>query len=91
MTSFTTHWSLNVTTKRTVCPRFSAAFSSALAFAAYIEIIITMVLVYVFKKCALIENEKGVIDLSGGIVQHAKLKQATVDSGRKPVDLPHVV
>ena len=91
MTSFTTHWSLNVTTKRTVCPRFSAAFSSALAFAAYIEIIITMVLVYVFKMCALIEDEKGVIDLSGGIVQHAKLKQATVDSGRKPVDLPHVV
>ena len=76
MTSFTTHWSLTVTTKRTVCPQFSAAFSSALAFAAYIEIIITMVLVYVFKMCALIEDQKGVIDLSDGIIRHDKIKQA---------------
>ena len=74
-TSFTTHWSLNVTTKRTVCPKFSAAFSSALAYAAYIEIIITMVLVFVFKMCALIEDQKGVIDLSDGVIRHDKLKQ----------------
>jgi len=79
MTSFTTHWSLTVTTKRTVCPKFSAAFSSALAYASYIEIIITMVLVFVFKLFALIEDQKGVIDLSVGIIQHAKLKEATED------------
>ena len=83
MTSFTTHWSLNVTTKRTVCPKFSAAFSSALAYATYIEIIITMVLVFVFKMCALIEDQKGVIDLSNGIIRHAKLQEV--------VDRPHVV
>ena len=74
-TSFTTHWSLNVTTERKVCPKFSAAFSSALAYAAYIEIIITMVLVFVFKMCALIEDQKGVIDLSDGVIRHDKLKQ----------------
>jgi hypothetical protein len=62
-TSFTTHWSLNVTTTKTVCPKFSAAFSSALAFATYIEIIITIVLVFVFKMCALIEDKKGVVDV----------------------------
>ena len=83
MTSFTTHWSLTVTTKRTVCPKFSAAFSSALAYAAYIEIIITMVLVFVFKMCALIEDQNGVIDLSQGIIRHDKLQQV--------VDRPHVV
>ena len=48
-----------MTRTATVCPRFSAAFSSALAFAAYIEIIITIVLVFVFKMCALIEEKKG--------------------------------
>ena len=78
MTSFTSHWSLTVTTKRTVCPKFSAAFSSALAYATYIEIIITMVLVFVFKMCALIEDQKGVIDLSKGVIRHATLKQVAV-------------
>jgi len=34
-----------------------------------------MVLVFVFKFLALIEDQKGVIDLSAGIIQHAKLKQ----------------
>jgi hypothetical protein len=73
MTSFTTHWSLTVTTTRTVCPKFSAAFASALAFAAYIEIIITMVLVFLFKMCALIEDKKGVLDIgNGGILSHDK-------------------
>lgn len=76
-TSFTTHWSLTVTTKRTVCPKFAAAFSSALAYATYIEIIITMVLVFVFKFFALIEDQKGVIDLSAGVIQSSKLKEAT--------------
>ena len=76
-TSFTTHWSLTVTTKRTVCPKFSAAFSSALAYATYIEIIITMVLVFVFKLFALIEDQKGVIDLSAGVIHSSKLKEAT--------------
>jgi len=76
-TSFTTHWSLTVTTKKTVCPKFSAAFSSALAYAAYIEIIITMVLVFVFKLFALIEDQKGMIDLSAGVVKTDKLKKAT--------------
>ena len=75
MTSFTTHWSLTVTTKTTVCPKLSAAFSSALAYAAYIEIIITMVLVYVFKMCALIEDKKEIVDNGR-------------PGGRKPVDLP---
>jgi hypothetical protein len=75
-TSFTTHWSLTVTTKRTVCPKFSAAFSSALAYATYIEIIITMVLVFVFKLFALIEDQKGMIDLSDGVIHASKLKEA---------------
>jgi len=63
--------------KKTVCPKFSAAFSSALAYAAYIEIIITMVLVFVFKLFALIEDQKGMIDLSAGVVKTDKLKKAT--------------
>ncbi len=79
MTSFTTHWSLTVTTKRTVCPKFSASFSSALAYASYIEIIITMVLVFVFKLFALIEDQKGVVDLSAGVIKTSKLKEATED------------
>jgi hypothetical protein len=79
MTSFTTHWSLTVTTKRTVCPKFSASFSSAFAYAAYIEIIITMVLVFVFKLFALIEDQKGVVDLSAGVIKTSKLKEATED------------
>jgi hypothetical protein len=65
-----------VTTKRTVCPKFSAAFSSALAYATYIEIIITMVLVFVFKLFALIEDQKGMIDLSDGVIHASKLKEA---------------
>ena len=73
MTSFTTHWSLTVTRTATVCPRFSAAFSSALAFAAYIEIIITIVLVFVFKMCALIEEKKG---FNGGGKNPVDLNQA---------------
>jgi hypothetical protein len=34
-----------------------------------------MVLVFVFKMCALIEDQKGVIDLSDGVIRHDKLKQ----------------
>ena len=75
-----------MTTKRTVCPKFSAAFSSALAFASYIEIIITMVLVFAFKMCALIEDQKGVIDLSAGIVRHDSIKQVlSTDCGKSVV------
>jgi hypothetical protein len=75
MTSFITHWHLTVTIHSTVCPKFAAAFSSALAYAAYIEIIITVVLVHVFKMCALIEDKKA----QNGMLVHR---------GRKPVDLP---
>jgi hypothetical protein len=78
MTSFTTHWSLNVTTNRTVCPKFSVVFGTALSYSANIELIITIVLVFVFKMCALIEDEKGVIDLSKGVIRHATLKQVAV-------------
>jgi hypothetical protein len=36
-----------------------------------------MVLVFVFKLFALIEDQKGVIDLSAGVIHSSKLKEAT--------------
>jgi hypothetical protein len=38
-----------------------------------------MVLVFVFKLFALIEDQKGMIDLSEGYIKASKLKEATED------------
>ena len=76
LTSFTTHWNLSVTTTTKVCPKFSASFSSAFAFTAQIEIVITLVLIYLFKKSALIGDKKGVFDIGvSGILSHDKASE----------------
>ena len=76
LTSFTTHWSITATTTTKVCPKFSASFSSAFAFTAQIEIVITLVLIYLFKKSALIGDKKGVFDIGvSGILSHDKASE----------------
>jgi len=78
LTSFTTHWNLTVITTTKVCPKFSATFSSAFAYTAQIEIVITLVLIYLFKKIALIADNKDVIDIgTDGIITKEKALELT--------------
>lgn len=78
LTSFTTHWNLTVITTTKVCPKFSATFSSAFAYTAQIEIVITLVLIYLFKKTALIADNKDVIDIgTDGIITKEKALELT--------------
>ena len=93
LTSFTTHWKLNVTTTTKVCPKFSATFSSAFAYTAQIEIGITLVLIYLFKKTSLIKDNQEVIDIgTEGVLSKEKaleLTNAKREGGTSTPD-PHV-
>ena len=63
LTPFTTYWDLNVTTTTETCPRFTATFANALAYAAQIEIVITLALIFVFKKAGVVKDAEGVVEL----------------------------
>ena len=70
---YTTYWDLRVTTTTKTCPTFAASFANAFAYAAQIEIIITLVLIFVFKKVRMISDVQGVIDIgAAGIITAEK-------------------
>jgi len=76
LTPFTTYWDLTVTTTTKTCPTFGAAFGNAFGYATQIELVITMALVYVFKKSGVIEDAKGVVDIGqDGIITKDKAKE----------------
>jgi len=76
LSSFTTHWNLTVTTTTEQCPTFAASFANAFAYTAQIEIIVTIVLIYLFKKKGLIEDVAGALDIgAGGIVPAEKMRE----------------
>jgi len=76
LTPFTTYWDLTVTTTTRTCPTFAAAFGNAFAYAAQIEIVITIALVYVFKKQGVIRDAEGVVDFGAhGVVSAEKAAQ----------------
>ena len=69
LTPFTTYWDLTVTTTTRTCPTFYAAFANAFAFTAQIEILVTVVLIYAFKKGGVIEDAEGVLDVgTSGVI-----------------------
>ena len=63
LTPFTTYWELDSTTTTQICPTFAVAFANAFAYAAQMEILITMVLIYVFKKGSIIQTADDRIDI----------------------------
>ena len=63
LTPFTTYWELDATTTTEICPTFAIAFGSAFGYAAQIEILITMVLIFVFKKASIIQNAEDWVDI----------------------------
>ena len=71
LTPFTTYWDLTVTTTTKTCPTFYAAFANSFAFAAQIEILITVVLIYAFKKGGVIKDAEGVLDVGAGGIMSA--------------------
>ena len=70
--SYTHYWRLAVSTTTKMCPTFTAAFGSALAYAAQIEIIITVVLIFAAKKTKIIKDAANMVDMGGDTVIHAK-------------------
>ena len=86
MTPFTSYWDLNVTTTTKTCPTFFAAFANAFAYTAQIEILITMVLLFVSKKAGVVKNAEGVVDFGAGVVgkqQASKLRDLEAHTAAK--------
>ena len=76
--SYTSHWRVTETKTVETCPTFSGAFADAFAFAAQIEIVITMVLLFLFRKARMLDLADDMVDLGSevGVVSSSTLKQA---------------
>jgi len=63
--AYTSYWKLNVTTTTETCPTFATAFANAFAYAAQIEMVITVALVFAFKQTGIIKLADGSADKGG--------------------------
>ena len=81
LTPFTTYWALNITTVTRTCPSFPSAFGQALGIATQIELVITIVLIFVFKKAGVIRLADGMVDMgeagAQGVIDKSKLSVDT--------------
>jgi len=60
--AYTSYWKLNVTTTTETCPTFATAFANAFAYAAQIEMVITIALVFAFRQTGIIKLADGSAD-----------------------------
>ena len=85
---YTTYWDLRVTTTTKTCPTFAASFANAFAYAAQIEIIITLVLIFVFKKGRMIRDVQDVIDIgAAGVITREKAAELSNAKKSDAVDV----
>ena len=70
-----TYWDVTIETTTTTCPTFYDAFANAFAFTAQIEMVITLVLVFAFKKTGVIKMNEDAVEL-GEVASRADLRQA---------------
>ena len=65
---------VTIETTTTTCPTFYDAFANAFAFTAQIEMVITLVLVFAFKKTGVIKMNEDAVEL-GEVASRAALRQ----------------
>ena len=80
---WTTEWEVNVTTTTRTCPTFASAFGQAFGYAGQVEILITLILIFVFKKVGVIRFADGMVDMgeagAHGIIDTNKLTSSKKD------------
>ena len=75
MPTYKLHWNVTKTVVTETCLTFPQAFGLAFGYAAQIEILITLVLLFVFKGVGIVKDAEHVVDLSSGIVDTVTAKK----------------
>ena len=74
LTPWKTYWDVTIETTTETCPSFYDAFANAFAFTAQIEMVITLVLVFAFKKTGVIKMNEDAVEI-GEVASRAALRQ----------------